>query len=72
MWIAPPLEFLKLNTDAAVTRNGSYGSVAALCRDAGGTFLGASCITFRSISDPEIIEALSVREALALAHELYE
>ena len=54
-----------MNTDAAVTSNESYGSVAALCRDVGGTFLGASCITFRNTSDPEILEALELRETLA-------
>ena len=34
--------------------------------------MGASCITFRFISDPQTLEALAVREALAIADDLYE
>ena len=36
-----------------------------------GRFLGASVLAFRHIANPQVLEALAVREALALADDLY-
>lgn len=45
--------------------------MVAVSRDSGGIFLGASCITVNYISCPETLEAMAIREALALAEDLY-
>lgn len=70
-WLAPKVDCAKVNVDAAVTGNGSFGSVGAICRDHDGAYLGASAIVFRNISDPTTLEALAIREALALSDDLY-
>jgi hypothetical protein len=69
-WIPPPPEYVKINVDAAVL-NDSSGAVAVVCRDSNGVFLGASSITFKYIHNPVTLEALAVREALAIAEDLY-
>ena len=46
--------------------------VLAVCRDASGVYLGASAVVFNNIEDPEVLEVLATREALALAEDLYE
>ena len=43
---------------------------AAICRDHEGTFQGASAIVIKGICDPQTLQALAVREALALADVL--
>ena len=57
--------------DAALSRGGTYGAVVAVCRDQHGLFLGASVVGFWQINDPQTLESLSIREALALAEDLY-
>ena len=69
-WLPPPLEHVKMNADAAVL-NGTVGAVAVVCRDIHGVFLGALAITFKHIHNPTILEVLAVREALAVAEDLY-
>ena len=61
---------MKVNVDAAVL-NDSSGAVAVVCRGSNRVFLGASSITFKHMHDPVTLEALAVREALALAEDLY-
>lgn len=56
--------------DASVARNLGYGAMAAVCRDRGGAYLGASAIVFRVIIDPPTLEALAIWEALAFAKSL--
>lgn len=70
-WQPPVLNSAKINVDAAVSRQGRYGAVGAISRDATGSFLGASVLVFRHIADPQTLEALAVREALALSEDLY-
>ena len=67
-WISPPGGFLKIYVDAAVAR--IRGVAAAICRNKEGVFQGASAIVLRNIADPPTIEALAIREALALAEDL--
>jgi hypothetical protein len=71
-WIPPPVGFAKINADAAVQWEGDFGAGAVVCRGHSGAFLGASSITFRNISDPTTLEALAVREGLAIAEDLNE
>jgi hypothetical protein len=69
-WLPPPPDHAKLNVDAAVL-NDNIGAAAVVCRDINGAFLGASAITFKHIHNPVTLEALAVREALAIAEDLY-
>ncbi|XP_073355662.1 uncharacterized protein [Aegilops tauschii subsp. strangulata] len=71
-WIAPPENLVKINVDAALLGNSSGGTVATVCRGRDGLFIGASTVTFIGTNDPIALEALAVREALALADDLYE
>ena len=68
-WVAPPQGDAKFNVDAAVTRYG--GAVGVICRDDRGMFMGAPTLSFKYIVDPPTLEALAIREALALADDLY-
>ena len=61
---------VKINVDASVANVHRRGVVAAVCREHDSNFLGASVIIFRGITDPTTLEALAVREALALAKDL--
>lgn len=70
-WIPPPVEHMKINVDAAVSRAGGFGAVATICRDYSGAFQGPSAVIFRNIDDPEVLETLAIREALAVAEDLY-
>ena len=60
----------KLNVDAAVAERRGVGTIAAIARDENGMFLGASSLGFRAITNPTTLEALAVREALALSEDL--
>ena len=51
-------------------RSGTFGPVAAIGRDHTGLFLGALAIAYPNIGDLATLEALTVREALALSEDL--
>ncbi|KAE8807816.1 f-box wd-40 repeat-containing protein [Hordeum vulgare] len=57
-----------MNGDAAIAEG--CGVVGVVCRDSEGVFLGASAISFQHIH-PVILEALAMREAMALAEDVY-
>jgi hypothetical protein len=40
-WMAPSTGHMKINVDAAVSRHGNRGVVAAICRDEAGAYVGA-------------------------------
>ena len=63
---------MKINVDATVPRHAKYGAVGAICRSEDGTFMGASVLVLKYISSPQILEALAIREAMALAEDLYQ
>ncbi|XP_071679969.1 uncharacterized protein [Lolium perenne] len=69
-WLAPPAGVTKVNVEAALSKNGDIAAVAAVARDAAGTFLGASAVTRSGITNPEMMESLACREGLALAIDL--
>jgi hypothetical protein len=52
IWLAPPRGFVKVNVDAAVSKHGYRGVVAAVCRDETGALLGASVLAVPGISVP--------------------
>jgi len=69
-WIPPPRGVSKINVDAALSKNSSRASAAAVARDEAGNFLGASVVMMLGITEPEIMEALALREGMALAKDL--
>ena len=71
IWQLPVADSAKVNVDAAVPQNRRYGAVGAISRSADGSFLGTSALVFRHVSEPETLEALAIREALALSDDLY-
>ena len=69
-WIPPPQGMMKINVDAALSKNSSMTVIAAVARDEAGIFQGASALVVTGVSSPEIAEALAGREGLALARDL--
>lgn len=69
-WIPPPQHMMKINVDAAVSRNDNRGVVAAICRSYDGTYQGSSVLACPGVFDPATLEALACREALSLAADL--
>jgi ribonuclease HI len=60
----------KINRDAGVTRNGDVGAIAIVARSEAAVYLGASAVHLPGVSDPEILEAMAVREGVNLAQDL--
>jgi hypothetical protein len=60
-WIRPPIGTVKV---AAVARNKGAGVIAAVARSDAGEYLGSSVVFVERISDPEVLEAMAVREGL--------
>jgi hypothetical protein len=69
-WIPPPQGVMKINMDAALSKNSCIVTVAAIARDEAGTFLGASAIVMEGVSGLETAEKLACREGLALVSDL--
>ena len=69
-WIPPPRGVLKVNVDAALSKNSDIAAMAAVARDETGMFLGASALVVEGITSPEVAEAMACREGLALASDL--
>jgi hypothetical protein len=67
-WIRPPSGLVKINVDAAISKNTrTAASAVAVARDEMGHFLGASALVLEGIDQAEVDEALAYRECLALA-----
>ena len=71
-WLPPPEGHAKMNVDAAVSLQGEFGAVGAVCRDQQGRFLGASILKLEFITDVSTLKAIAVREGQSLAEDLYE
>lgn len=69
-WIPPAAGQVKINVDAALSKNSRRIAVAAIARDCEGKYLGASGLVFEGITEPEIAEILACREGLDLASDL--
>ncbi|WVZ54113.1 hypothetical protein U9M48_004968 [Paspalum notatum var. saurae] len=69
-WISPPAGVVKVNADAAISKNRNLGAAAAVARDSDGGFMGASSLVVEGIADAETMEAIASREGLALASDL--
>lgn len=69
-WIPPPPGVVKINVDAALSKNDLKATAGAIARDATGRFLGASALVVQGIDDPEIMEVMACREGLALALDI--
>lgn len=70
-WKPPPQNFFKFEVDAAVSKNGNRGTLATICRDHRGMYCGSSAVVIEGMIQPEVLEAMAVREAFALADDLY-
>jgi ribonuclease HI len=69
-WIPPPADTIKINVDAAISKNTGRAAAAAVARDGAGVFQGASVLVTQGITDPETMEAIACSEGLALASDL--
>ena len=61
---------MKINVDAAISKNTHVASVAAIVWDIFGDFLGESAVVMESLTNQETIEALAFRKGLALPSDL--
>jgi hypothetical protein len=62
VWKPPDINFVKINSDGAIFKS--------VCRNSQGVFVGASTTVFEGITNPEVLEALAVSEALSLGADL--
>ncbi|OEL30005.1 hypothetical protein BAE44_0008976, partial [Dichanthelium oligosanthes] len=69
-WIQPPLGFVKVNIDAATSKNSNTAAATAVACDGAGNFLGALALVLEGLVNAEAIEAIACREGLALACDL--
>jgi ribonuclease HI len=69
-WFPPPPGHVKVNVDAAVSKNFPAAAISVVARDEAGQFLGASVVILQGVSDHESLEAMACREGLALAADL--
>lgn len=65
-WINRPLDLVKINVDAATSKN----LAAAIAWDTTSNFLGPSALVIRGLSYAEIVEAIACMEGLVLASDL--
>ena len=66
----PPSGVVKINVDAALSKNTSMASAATIARDEDGRLMGASALVLRGIVVPEVMESIACREGMALASDL--
>ncbi|KAM1292264.1 hypothetical protein ACFX2H_019082 [Malus domestica] len=66
-WVNPRLGFLKFNVDGAWNANCLICGVGVLLRDVAGNFVAGLAKYFPHVPSPFFVEALAVREGLALA-----
>jgi len=52
-----------------VSKNPGRASAAAVARDEGGNFWGASALVMEGYTDAEVVEAVACREGLALGSD---
>ena len=70
VWIPPPAGMVKVNVDAATSKNSNKTAIAAVVRGADGSFIGASSVVMCGLTDVETLEAMACREGLAVAADL--
>ncbi|XP_050207258.1 uncharacterized protein LOC126656694 [Mercurialis annua] len=63
-WSPPPLGYIKINYDAATSKDHHCGFIAALARTSTCTVISPFNAYFRHIWDPGILEFLALREAM--------
>jgi hypothetical protein len=69
-WTPPGEGLIKANVDAVVSRDKSTGSLEVVMRRGDGQYMESSNVVFKGASDSPTLEALTCREALALATDL--
>ena len=68
-WRTPPEGITKFYVDAGISHDHEVSLAATVCRDRNGAYLGSSVLVIRGLLNPEKVEAIACREALALADE---
>lgn len=58
-WIRPLTGVVKINVDAALSKNASIASVAAIARDDDGRFMGTLALVLYGVVDPEVMESIA-------------
>jgi hypothetical protein len=53
---------MKVNVDAAISKNLRWASVVTIARDPTGIFLGASGVVLDGITEPEVAKVMACRE----------
>ncbi|TVU26736.1 hypothetical protein EJB05_29296, partial [Eragrostis curvula] len=69
-WIPPPSGSMKINVDAALSKNSTMAAMVAVAWDDTGKFQGASALVMEGITDAKTAEALACQEGLNLASDL--
>jgi ribonuclease HI len=69
-WIPLPEGAVKINVDAALSKNDQIASATAIVRDEIGRFMGASMLVLKGVSEPEVMEVIACREGLSLALDI--
>ena len=57
---------MKVNVDAAISKNMCIATMAAIARDERGCFWGASMLVMEGVSSPETAEVMAYQEGLVL------
>ena len=70
-WLPPESHDFKINVDGGFSKIGDRAASAAVCRDKGGKYIGASAIIYEGRLNPTILEAEACSEALSLAADLH-
>ncbi|XP_020148084.3 uncharacterized protein [Aegilops tauschii subsp. strangulata] len=69
--MAPPDDdWLKVNSDGAVSKGGDKGGAGAVIRDHDGAFRDGLCHFIRGTADPQSMEILACKRALQVAQEI--
>ena len=69
-WVAPPLEFYKINVDGATTGERNMSCAGVVIRDYRGLVIAASSKVLNGAYVVEVTEALAIEEGVRLAKEL--
>ena len=61
---------MKINVDAGVSKDHRLGTTTTICRDRDGNYLGSSILVIQGLLGIVVLEAVTWREAQALALDL--
>ncbi|KAK1571845.1 hypothetical protein Q3G72_023991 [Acer saccharum] len=65
-WMGPPVDFVKINTDAALDSVRNLSGLGVVVRDCSGRVLASFCRNVKANYQPQIAEALAILDGLRL------